>query len=157
MRIVHPIEPFIPQHARILILGSFPSVKSRKEGFFYANPQNQFWKILASVFEVEVPLTLEEKKAFLIRFGIALYDTVYACSIEGSSDSSIKDVIPADIHSIVKKHGIERIFCNGTKSFELFKRYQKGLEATLLTSSSPRNATYRLEDKILLWQNIRAN
>ena len=97
--IIHPIPPVFDADSRILILGSFPSVKSRESCFFYGHPQNRFWKLLARLRKEDVPSSIEEKKEFLLRNHIAVWDTIHSCSIEGSSDSSIRDVVPNDLAS----------------------------------------------------------
>ncbi|MBR6795667.1 MAG: DNA-deoxyinosine glycosylase, partial [Clostridia bacterium] len=90
----HPIPPVFDEHSKILILGSFPSVKSCESGFFYGHPQNRFWRVLSSLFHEDLPVTIDEKRAFLLRNGVALFDVLAACRIVGSSDSSIRDVRP---------------------------------------------------------------
>ena len=99
--IVHPFPPLYNSESRILILGSLPSVKSREQMFFYGHPQNRFWKMISGVFEEAVPQTIEEKKAFMLKHNIAMWDTIYSCDIIGSSDSSIKNVVPTDLKSII--------------------------------------------------------
>ena len=107
MRITHPIEPLYDENSKILILGSFPSVKSREQGFFYGHKQNRFWRVIAGVFGAEVPVTIDEKKALLLSNGIALYDVICECDIEGSADSTIKNVKPAELDKIFKNANIE--------------------------------------------------
>lgn len=152
--VTHPFDPLFDLESRILILGSFPSVQSRKQNFYYAHPQNRFWKVLAGIFEEEVPSTIEEKKLFLKAHHVALWDVIDACSIHGSSDSSIRDVIPADLNRVLSGSSITTIFCNGKKSLQLFDRYQKpkGLDAQYLPSSSPANAAFSLEKLISIWK-----
>lgn len=99
--IIHPISPVFDRDSKALILGSFPSVKSREEGFFYGHPQNRFWKVTAEVFGENVPRTIEEKKAFLLRNRIAVWDVIHSCEIEGSSDASIRNVVPNDLSVIL--------------------------------------------------------
>ena len=113
---IHTISPVYNEHSRILILGSFPSVKSREAGFFYGHPQNRFWKVLANVFQAEVPGTIEEKKAFLLEHRIAVWDVIGQCEITGSSDSSIRNVVPNPISKILETTKIEQIFVNGKKA-----------------------------------------
>ena len=105
--ISHGFGPVYNSESRILILGSFPSVKSREQAFFYGHPRNRFWKVLAAVLKEEEPQTVEEKKAMLFRRGVAVYDVIEQCSIIGSSDSSIKDVVPADLGKIVGESQIQ--------------------------------------------------
>ena len=111
--IIHPIPPVFDTDSRILILGSFPSVKSRESCFFYGHPQNRFWKLLARLRKEDIPSSVEEKKAFLLRNHIAVWDTIHSCSIEGSSDSSIRDVVPNDLASILDHASIQAIYTNG--------------------------------------------
>ena len=156
--IVHPIPPVFDKHSEVLILGSFPSVKSRESGFFYGHPQNRFWKVTSGVFGEETPVTIEEKKAFLHAHHIALWDTIYQCDIIGSSDSSIRNVIPTDLAPVLETAEIRAIFCNGGTSASLFHRYQEpllGRTAVRLPSTSPANAACSLQRLIELWQPVR--
>ena len=111
--IVHPIPPFYDQSSRILILGSFPSVKSRESGFFYGHPQNRFWRVLSTVFGESVPETIEEKKAQLLTHRVALWDVIASCRITGSSDSSIRDAVPNDVATLLSQTDVRAIFTNG--------------------------------------------
>jgi len=143
--IIHPIAPTYDKNSRILILGSFPSVKSREMMYFYGHPQNRFWKVVAALYKEEVPMTVEERHAFLLRNRIA------------ASDSSIKDVIPNDLSPILKAAKIETIYCNGKKSWEMYHKYiepQTGREAVALPSTSPANAAWSLEKLIAAWSVI---
>ncbi len=152
--IIHPFEPVYNRESRILILGSLPSVKSREEGFYYGHPRNRFWKILSMILDSREPETIEEKKEFLLRHRIAVYDVIQSCDIKGSSDSSIKNVVPAEIGGIIENAEIERIFANGKKAAELFVKYQRNVwpgELTTLPSSSPANAAYSLERLVKIW------
>ncbi|MBQ5804851.1 MAG: DNA-deoxyinosine glycosylase [Erysipelotrichaceae bacterium] len=156
----HQIEPVYDKNSKILILGSFPSVKSRETGFFYGHPQNRFWKIVAAVFEEDVPATIEEKKKMLLRNGIALWDVVASCEIEGSADSSIRNVRPNDIKKLIGKTSISRIYVNGTTALKLYQKYleeQLGMEAIVLPSTSPANAAYSIERLIDAWRIIKGN
>jgi hypoxanthine-DNA glycosylase len=155
--IIHPFEPFYDHDSTILILGSFPSVKSREENFYYAHPSNRFWEVCATVFDRNTPHTIEEKKEFLITSGLALYDTIYSCSISGSSDSSIKNVTPADINIILKNSDIRKIFCNGRTAHNLYNRYiRKSVQedAIYLPSTSAANASFSLDMLIAEWKII---
>lgn len=155
--IVHPIEPVYDKNSRILILGSFPSVKSRENQFFYGHPQNRFWKVLAAVFHEEVPQTIEEKKQFLHRNHIALWDVIHSCTIEGSADSTIQDVTVNDLSEILDAAHIETIYVNGGKAGQLYKKYlkkQTGMEAIQLPSTSPANAAWSLSRLIEAWSVI---
>lgn len=154
--VIHPFAPEYDSNSQILILGSFPSVQSRKQNFYYAHPQNRFWKILGQIFDEEVGSSIEQKKAFLKKHHIALWDVIEQCSIQGSSDSSIRDVIPTNLSYILDQSKITTIFCNGKKAIQLFDRYQKnnGLQATYLPSSSPANAAFRLERLVEEWKPL---
>ena len=156
--VTHPIPPLFDASSRILILGSFPSVKSREGLFFYQHPQNRFWKVLAGVLEEPVPGSIEEKKIFLLKHRIALWDVIASCTIEGSSDSTIKNVVPNDLSGILSAADISRIFCNGGASFQYYKKYQEprtGRAAVRLPSTSPANAAWSLDRLIREWAAIR--
>ena len=151
---LHNISPVYDSNSKILILGSFPSVKSRESQFFYGHPQNRFWKLLAALLESEVPQTVEEKRAFLLRSRIALWDVIASCDIEGSSDSSIKNVKPNDIKGVLKKADIHGIYCNGNKSHQLYQKYIQpttGRKAFCLPSTSPANAAYQMDRLLEKW------
>ena len=151
----HTFLPVYDENSELLILGSFPSVKSREQGFYYGHPQNRFWKVLAAVCECEVPKTIEEKKKMLLKNHIAIWDVIDSCDIIGSSDSSIKHVVPADIAGILTKTNIARIFANGKTAGNLYKKYSEnstGIPAVVLPSSSPANAAYSLEKLIEVWR-----
>jgi hypoxanthine-DNA glycosylase len=122
---VHPIPPVYRADSRILILGSFPSVKSRETGFFYGHPQNRFWKVTAAVCGEEVPQTVEEKKAFLLRNHIAVWDVIASCVITGSSDASIRDVVPNPLQDILECADIRQIYCNGATAWKYYRKYQE--------------------------------
>lgn len=155
--IIHPIPPVFDADSRILILGSFPSVKSRESCFFYGHPQNRFWKLLARLRKEDVPSSIEEKKEFLLRNHIAVWDTIHSCSIEGSSDSSIRDVVPNDLASILDHASIQAIYTNGGlsgKMYDRFCRKQTGIEAIKLPSTSPANAAWNLDRLTDAWKCI---
>jgi len=155
--IVHPLPPFYQLNSRILILGSFPSIKTREMGFFYGHAQNRFWPIVANLFEDEIPQTIEQRKDFLQRHQIAAWDTIYQCDIIGSSDSSIRNVVPTDLKPILQQSSITRIFTNGGTSDKYYKKYQEpllGIKAIKLPSSSPANARFSLERLIEEWRII---
>ena len=159
MMICHPIEPVYNEHSKILILGSFPSVKSREEQFFYGHPQNRFWRVLAAVYGRPVPQTVEEKKALLLEEGIALWDVIASCEITGSSDSTIKNVAPNDLSRILDTANIERIFVNGKTAEKYYRRWMlpiTGREAVCLPSTSPANAAWSMERLTAVWQIIRS-
>lgn len=154
---IHTISPVYNEHSRILILGSFPSVKSREAGFFYGHPQNRFWKVLANVFQAEVPGTIEEKKAFLLEHRIAVWDVIGQCEITGSSDSSIRNVVSNPISKILETTKIEQIFVNGKKAEQLYQRYiypQTKRNAICLPSTSPANASWNLEKLTEAWKIV---
>jgi len=151
----HTFGPVYNRESRILILGSFPSVKSREQGFYYGHPQNRFWKMLAAVYEQEVPGNIEEKKEFLLKNRIALWDVIESCDIEGSSDSSIRNVVVNDIASIIKEASIETVITNGKKAYDLYRKYIKEPAAVCLPSTSPANAACKLEQLIEEWRWIR--
>ena len=154
MRIEHPFPALYDRDSRILILGSFPSVRSREQKFFYGHPQNRFWKVIAAVTGEEVPQSIEEKRALLLRNHIALWDVIASCEITGSSDASIKNAAANDLEPILQTADIRQIFCNGTKSHELYEKYIRpatGREAVKLPSTSPANAAWTLEKLIAAW------
>lgn len=155
--IVHPFPPLYDEASKILILGSLPSVKSREQMFFYGHPQNRFWKVMAALTDENVPMTIDEKKELLHKHHIALWDTIYSCDIVGSSDSSIKNVVPTDIEPIINNSKITKIFCNGNTSGKYYKKYQQnniGIEAVVLPSTSPANAAFSLEKLLEVWQKL---
>ncbi len=156
--ILHPIPPFFDKSSKILILGSFPSVKSREQMFFYGHPQNRFWKVIARVFEDEVPETIPEKKAFLAKHHIAVWDVIGSCDIEGSSDSSISNVSANDLSIILENSDVTRIFVNGKTAEKYYKKYTEqktGIKATYLPSTSPANAAWNLDKLVTAWNEIR--
>lgn len=155
--IQHPIEPVYDKNSKILILGSFPSVKSREAGFFYGHPQNRFWKVLAAVIGCPVPQTIPEKQAMLHENHIALWDVIASCDIEGSSDSSIKNAVPNDLTPILSSADIRQIYCNGATSHRLYQKYiapQTGRDAIKLPSTSPANAAWQVERLTGAWKVI---
>jgi hypoxanthine-DNA glycosylase len=154
---VHPIAPVFDKDSKVLILGSFPSVRSREEGFFYGHPQNRFWKVTSQIFGEELPVTIDEKKAFLIRNHIALWDVIGSCEIDGSSDSSIRDVTVNDLSVILDVADIRAIFLNGKKAEQYYLKYLFPVlkrDAVCLPSTSPANAAWNLEKLITVWGAI---
>lgn len=146
--IKHTFEPVYDKNSEVLILGTFPSVKSRENNFYYGHPQNRFWKVIAGITRSSVPETVEEKKKLLLENHIAIWDVIESCTITGSSDRSIKDVTVNDIRALVKDSHISAIYGNGAKACELYDRYvkeQTGIEIVKLPSTSPANAAFRLE------------
>ncbi|MCR4735601.1 MAG: DNA-deoxyinosine glycosylase [Treponema sp.] len=155
----HPISPTFDSNSRILILGSFPSVKSRESGYFYGHPQNRFWKVLAAIFDEEnsLPTSIEEKENFLLTHHIAVWDVIASCDITGSSDASIKNVLPNDLSVILEAAQIQKIFTNGKKADSLYKKYlleKTGREAICLPSTSPANAAWTFEKLCKSWNKI---
>lgn len=152
--VVHEFEPIYNEDSKVLILGSFPSVKSRASQFYYGHPQNRFWKVTAGVCGDEVPATIAEKRAFLLRNHIAVWDVIESCDIVGSSDSSIRNVVANDMDVILTKANIRAIFANGDKAYQLFLKYCKKEEQPeihKLPSTSPANAAWNLERLIEAW------
>ena len=157
--IVHPFPPLYDENSRILILGSFPSVKSREQLFFYGHPQNRFWKVVSAVFGEKTPVTIEEKKAFLLKNRIALWDVIASCEIAGSSDASITNVQANDIRPILEKAPIETVFVNGKTAEKMYLKYTEkicGRAAVCLPSTSPANAVWSLDRLIEAWRIIRS-
>ena len=156
--IIHPIPPFYDSTSKILILGSFPSVKTRESGFFYGHPQNRFWPLMTALFrEEKVPETIDEKADLLRRNHIALWDSIHECDIIGSSDSSIKNAVPNDISLILEAADIRRIVTNGKKSHEIYMKYcypETGREDICLPSTSPANASFSLDALIKAWGEV---
>ena len=158
---IHPIPPIYSNDPntppRVLILGSFPSVKSRETAFFYGHPQNRFWRTVAAVLRAPIPTTVEEKTSLLITHGIALWDVIASCDIQGSSDSSIRNVIPSDLTPILSMGTVRAVFTNGTTATRLYKRYQEPktkLPAIPLPSTSPANAARTQAQLIEAWSVI---
>ena len=169
----HPIPPLYDPDSRVLILGSFPSPKSRETGFFYGHPQNRFWKVIATVLdwtyekagvssdtpgEIFIPGTVPEKSSMLHSSHIAVWDTIASCDITGASDASITNVVPNDLSVILEAADIRAIFCNGTKSWDLYMKYifpVTGRKAVKLPSTSPANAACSLQKLITAWSVIR--
>ncbi len=156
-RLEHPIEPIFDERSRVLILGSFPSIRSREENFFYGHPQNRFWRVLANVSGAQVPVSVEEKKAFLRTNGIALWDVIASCEIVGSSDNSIRNVIPNDVMRILQSADIKAIFVNGATAEKLYHKYlqeKTGREAIRLPSTSPANAAWSIKRLCAAWKCV---
>ncbi len=154
---IHPYEPVYDAGSRVLILGSFPSVKSRENGFFYGHPQNRFWKVMAKVLDREVPRTIAEKRRLLLEGHVALWDVIASCDISGSSDASITNVVPTDIRRVLRESAVERIYANGTAAKRLYDRYQRqicGREIILLPSTSPANAAWTLPRLTERWGEL---
>lgn len=155
--IVHPFGPLYDSRSKILILGSLPSVKSREQVFFYGHPQNRYWRLMAALLGEAVPSTIAEKKEMVLRHRIAMWDTVYSCDIIGSSDSSIKNVVPTDLSDILRSSEVTRIFCNGNASGAYYRRYHEaktGISAVVLPSTSPANAAWGFERLVEAWRVV---
>ena len=153
--LIHPIKPLYDNQSEILILGSFPSVKSREAGFFYGHPQNRFWKIISRICGEPLPTTIEEKTKLILDNHFALWDVIHSCEITGSADSSIKNVIPNDLSKILKTANIKQIFVNGKKAEALYNKYlfkETGIKAIVLPSTSPANALWS-EDRLFEYWN----
>lgn len=154
---IHVEQPFLPVYAtdsHTLILGSFPSVRSRKEGFYYGHPKNRFWKMIAAVLNEPVPLSVNEKKELLLSHGLALWDVIESCDIEGSADSSIRNPLPAKIPELIRQSSVKRVLCNGKTSARLYRKYifpETKLEAIVLPSTSPANAACSLQELTAIW------
>lgn len=156
--ILHPIPPVFDSTSRILILGSFPSVKSREAMFFYGHPQNRFWPVVAEVFEEPVPMTVPDRKAFLVRNHIAAWDVIASCRIEGSSDASITDVTVNDLRPILEEAPIRQIYVNGKTAEKMYQKYTQpviGRPCICLPSTSPANAAWSMERLVEAWKRIR--
>ena len=154
---IHPIPPLYDSRSEILILGSFPSVKSREAQFFYGHPQNRFWKVIAAVCGEPVPETVPEKKALLLSHHIALWDVIHSCDIQGSSDASIKNVVPNDLGVILDAAPVRQIYVNGKTAEKYYRKYTQpvtGREAVCLPSTSPANAAWSVERLTDAWKII---
>lgn len=154
MLMIHTFEPVYNQNSKILILGSFPSVKSREHGFYYQHPQNRFWKVISALVGWPIPDTIEAQKNLLLENRIAIWDVIASCDINGSSDSSIRNVIPNDIQELLDRSAINTIYANGGKAYELYNRHcyqETGKKIIKLPSTSPANASYSLEKLVVCW------
>lgn len=157
-KVIHEIPPFVEEDSTILILGSIPSVKSREAGFYYMHPQNRFWHVLTEVFQDAYPESLEDKKAFLKKHKIALYDVLDSCEIEGSQDSTIQNEIPTSLLPILKKSSIARIYTTGKTAYSLYQKYEEpylGWKAVSLPSTSSLNASMKMDDLMNAYQVLR--
>ena len=153
--IIHPVEALFNTDSQVLILGSFPSVKSRENKFFYAHPQNRFWKVMAEICGCDLPENIEDKKKLILDNHFALWDVIHSCDIEGSADSTIRNVVPNNISVILNNSEVNRIFVNGKKAESLYKKYlekETGIHAVCLPSTSPANAAWSLEKLTKYWK-----
>lgn len=156
--IVHPIPPLFDGNSKTLILGSFPSVKSREAAFFYGHPQNRFWAVAAAVLGCPKPQTVEEKRTMMLANGIAMWDVIASCEIEGSADSTIKNVTANDLSVILENSRVDRIFVNGKTAEKYYIKYsypETGIKAVCLPSTSPANAAWSLERLVEAWKIIK--
>lgn len=146
--IIHSIEPIFDAESRVLILGTMPSPKSREVQFYYGHPQNRFWRVLAAVLGEELPQSVPEKKAMLLRHRIALWDVLAECEITGASDSSIRNPVANDLSVILDHAPVQAVFTTGATAWKLYTRLQKphtGIEAVRLPSTSPANCAVKME------------
>jgi len=157
MRIGHGFGPVFDENSRVLILGSFPSVKSREVAFYYGHPQNRFWRVLGDVLSEPAPDGIDARKAYLLRRGIALWDAVESCEITGSADSAIKNPLPTDLSRILSVAPIRAIFCNGALSYSLLQKHGKvpaGIPVFRLPSTSPANAAWSESRLAEAWRAV---
>ena len=157
MLVTHSFAPVFDENSQVLILGTFPSVKSRENGFYYGNPRNRFWQVMAAVFGDDIPENNMEKTAFLLKRHIAIWDVVHSCEIEGSKDPSIKNVMPNDLSTILDACRISEIYANGKIAEKLYNRHIlpfTGRSIMTLPSTSPANAAYSIERLISAWRTI---
>ena len=155
--IVHPIPPLYGKNSKTLILGSFPSVKSREAEFFYGHPQNRFWAVIAAVLDKEKPKTIEEKKRLILENNLALWDVIGSCEIVGSADSTISNVTANDLSVIINNSNVDRIFVNGKTAEKYYNKYtypKTGIKAICLPSTSPANAAWNFEKLVEAWKII---
>ena len=155
--ITHPLKPLYNKDSKILILGSFPSIKTREYGFFYGHPQNRFWPVLENLFKEHLSTDIEERRSFLLKHNIAVFDSIYQCDIIGSSDASIQNVTPSDLSDVFKTADIKQVFCNGATSYKYYKKYHAkntGIKGIKLPSTSPANARFRIDDLLAEWKEI---
>ncbi|MBE6469300.1 MAG: DNA-deoxyinosine glycosylase [Coriobacteriaceae bacterium] len=152
--ISHGFEPLFDERSRVLVLGSIPSVLSRANAFYYGNPQNRFWRMMAACLDEPFPESNDAKRTMLLGHGIALWDAIASCDIQGSSDASIKNAVPTDLSRIFDVASIEAVLCNGAASGRLYRRHQQariGLAAEVLPSTSPANAAWSLDRLVERW------
>lgn len=154
----HTFEPVFDKHSEILILGTFPSVKSRENNFYYGHPQNRFWRVLAEILHTETPEDIDSKKQMLLNNHIAVWDVIKSCEISNSADSTIKSVVPNDLNEILSKSGIKTIYANGKTAEKLYNQYikkQTKIDIISLPSTSPANAAFSLKKLVEEWKIIR--
>ena len=154
---MHNIPPVFDSNSKVLILGSFPSVKSRKQQFFYGHSQNRFWKVLAKIKLEKIPDTIEEKRDFLLRNNVAVWDVIESCEIKGSADSTIKNVKPNKIEKILNNSAVTKVFTNGKTAHEYYQKYlfkKTQIQDIVLPSTSSANASFSFERLCEIWQQI---
>lgn len=155
--VVHTFEPVYNAESKVLILGSFPSVKSREQNFYYGHPQNRFWRVIAELTGWQVPETVQEKRRMLLKNRIAIWDVIASCDIIGSSDSSIKNVVVNDFASVLHASAIQTVYANGAKAYDLYRKYAPEPlrhDIIKLPSTSPANAAWSLERLCGAWEKI---
>ena len=156
MRVTHGFGPFYASDSEILILGSFPSVKSRRDEFYYAHPQNRFWRVLSNVYGRGVPVTTEDKKSLLSSCRLALWDVIDECDVEGSSDASIKNAVPTNIMRLLSQTQVRRVILNGRTAERYFNKFYSdfSLPAVTMPSTSPANASWTLQRLTDAWAAV---
>ena len=152
--VFHELPPVCSERSKVLILGSFPSPKSRETGFYYGHPQNRFWKVLAAVFGETTPTAIEEKKAFLFAHDIALWDVIASCEIVGAGDSTIRDAVPNDFSVICSAAKIKAVFTTGKTAAKLYKKFT-GSDSIVLPSPSPANCAVSMSDMVKEYEIIK--
>lgn len=157
-RVTHPFAPVWGANSRALVLGTFPSVQSRQNGFYYGHPQNRFWLVIAQLCQAPVPATIAQKRALLLNNRIALWDVLMQCDITGSADATIRNPMPNDIAALLHKAPIRAVFANGQAAAALYRRHAEplsGLPAITLPSTSPANAAWTLPKLLKAWQPLK--
>lgn len=156
--VTHPLPAVVDPGSRVLLLGTMPSPLSRQNGFHYGNPQNRFWRVMAALWDEDVPPDVEGKRLLCRRHHLALDDVLLGCTIVGASDSSIRDPEPNDLRRVLGVAPIGRIFCTGSAAYALYQRYVRDvvhMPATKLPSTSPANARWRLDDLVRAYGVVR--
>lgn len=141
-------EPVFGPASRAIILGSWPSPESWRQGFYYGHPRNRFWPLLAGLCGAPVPASVEEKQALILENGLALWDVLERCTVTGASDATIRDPVPVDLHALLEQAPVEAVFCNGAAAWRLYEKLLRpatGIAAVRLPSTSPANAAFGME------------
>ena len=157
-RVAHPLRPVFDQRSRVLVLGTMPSPKSRETGFYYNHPQNRFWKVMAALFDEPLPASNDEKRALALRHGIALWDVLASCDIDGASDASIAQETPNDLRPLFAAAPISHVFCTGATAARLYRIYDEpvlGIAAVQLPSTSPANAAFSFERLVTAYDVVK--